>query len=163
MDISLNRFTMGLPSQKLELLIYPDHILKKTANAVDTYDRALQWLANQMFVFMRANRGIGMAASQVGVLSRIITVDIEGIEKCLVNPEIVSCCLETVTDTEGCLSLPSRLFDVKRYLRIEVRARCPEGKSLHFEASGLAARVLQHEIDHLNGRLICDHGTEIIV
>jgi peptide deformylase len=162
-DVSINRFTVRLPSQSLRLHFYPDDILKKTATEVDTYDKALQWLANKMLIFMRANRGIGLAAPQVGILSRIITADIEGIENCLVNPKIVSCYPETVTDNEGCLSLPLRLFDVERYLRIEVKARCPQGKSLHFEARGLAARVLQHEIDHLNGRLICDHGAEIMV
>ena len=160
MDISLNRFTTALPDQKLKLHIYPDRILKRAANTVDTYDRALQWLANQMLAFMRVNNGIGLAAPQVGIPYRIITADVKGVEKCLVNPEIITCCPETVTDAEGCLSIPSRLFKVERYFKVEVRARCPEGRYLHFEADGLAARIMQHEIDHLNGRLICDHGEE---
>jgi len=159
--ISVNRFTARSPSQELALRFYPDQVLREVAKDVHTYDTALQWFADQMFVFMKANRGIGLAAPQVGTLYRIVTADVDGVEKCLVNPELLSFIEENDTDTEGCLSIPERLFDVERSLKIEVRARSPQGKGLHFEAEGLAARVLQHEIDHLNGILICDNGTEI--
>lgn len=139
-----------------------DQVLEKVAKDVHTYDAALQWFAGHMFVFMKANKGIGLAAPQVGALYRIVTADVDGVEKCLVNPEILSSSQEHDTDTEGCLSIPERLFGVERSVKIEVRARGPQGQCLHFEAEGFTARVLQHEIDHLNGILICDRGVEII-
>jgi peptide deformylase len=159
--ISVNRFTARSPNRELTLRFYPDQVLREVAKDVHTYDTALQWLADQMFAFMKTYIGIGLAAPHVGVLYRIVVADVEGVERCLVNPELLSFIEENDTDTEGCLSIPERLFDVGRSLKIEIRARSPQRKGLHFEAEGLAARVLQHEIDHLNGILICDKGIEI--
>jgi peptide deformylase len=159
--ISNNRFTVNLPRRELELYLYPDQVLREIANSIHTYDEALQWFADQMYAFMRTNQGIGLAASQLGVLYRIVTADVKNVERRLVNPEILSSSQENDMDNEGCLSIPERTFEVGRSLKIEVRARNPKGKSLHFEAEGLAARVLQHEIDHLNGILICDRRVEI--
>jgi peptide deformylase len=147
--------------QKLKLHFYPDQILRNVAKHIHNYDADLQWIANQMFLFLKGVEGIGLAAPQVGVLYRIVVVDVEGVEKCLVNPEILSSSEEKYTEAEGCLSILYRFYAVQRSSKIEIQASSPQGKSLHFKAQGLAARVLQHEIDHLHGILICDHGVEI--
>ncbi|MBN1893855.1 peptide deformylase [bacterium] len=144
---------------KWELRFYPDHVLEEISSSVGRYDEDLRRFADRMCVFMSEHGGVGLAAPQIGILSRIVTVDVKGVEKCLVNPEVVSSSDEGDTDTEGCLSIPDRWFCVKRSLKIEVKAKSPSGKRLHFEAEDFAARVLQHEIDHLNGVLICHHGT----
>ena len=73
-----------------------------------------------MFAFMRANQGIGLAAPQIGHLYRVVTIDIEGTEQCLVNPEILSSSSDSNTAIEGCLSLPDRLYDVNRHFRLEI-------------------------------------------
>ena len=159
-EIEKNRFTTKLENEYLELRFFPDTILRKHSKPVYTFDKALQGFADQMFAFMKAHRGIGLAAPQVGVLYRIITADVEGEEKLLVNPQILSSSFNIQTEAEGCLSIPNQSYDVDRFLRVEVRARSPEGRRIHFEASGIFARVYQHEIDHLNGILICDKGSE---
>lgn len=157
-EVKANRFTARLLSESLELRLFPDAMLRKCATPVHTFDNALRSFAAQMFAFMKENKGIGLASPQVGVLYQIVVIDVEDIDKFLVNPEIMLSSSDTCTDMEGCLSLPNMFFNVDRSLEIEVRAWSPEGKRLHFEARGLPARVLQHEIDHLNGLLICDKG-----
>lgn len=159
-EVKTNRFTARLSNKYLELRLFPDAILRKYATPVYTFDNALRSFADQMFAFMKVNKGIGLASPQVGVLYRIVVIDVEGIEKFLVNPEILSSSSENRTDMEGCLSLPNKFLNVDRSLKVEVRAWSPEGKRLRFEAVGFSARVLQHEIDHLNGLLICDKGTK---
>jgi peptide deformylase len=160
-DVKTNRFTARLSNKDLELRLFPDAILRNNAKPVRTFDQALQSFADQMFAFMKANRGIGIAAPQVGVLYRVIAVDVEDVDKLLVNPEILSSSSDSQTEIEGCLSLPEQWFDVDRFFKVEVRAWSPEGRVLYFEVNGLSARVLQHEIDHLNGLLICDKGLEV--
>lgn len=153
-------FPSGYTGREWELRFHPDPILKKKSREYDQYGADLQTFAERMFHFMKASRGIGLAAPQIGLSCRIITVHLKGIEKCLVNPRIQASGGRDETDIEGCLSIPDRLFEVGRATRIEILARNTLGKELLFEASGFAARVLQHEIDHLNGILICDRGTE---
>jgi len=160
-EIKTNRFIARLSNKDLELRLFPDTILRKHAKPVHTFDKALQGFADQMFAFMKAHGGIGLVAPQVGVLYRVVVIDVEDVDKLLVNPEILSSSSDIQTEIEGCLSLPEQWFDVDRSLTVEVLARSPEGRKLHFEVSGLNARVLQHEIDHLNGILICDKGVEV--
>ena len=160
-EIKTNRFTTQLTHNYMELRVFPDSVLREVAQPVYTFDLALQRFANHMFAFMKEHRGIGLAAPQVGVLHRIIVVASEDIVQCLINPEILASSTDYHQEEEGCLSLPEQWFDVDRYLKVEVRARSPEGRKLQFEASDWNARVLQHEIDHLNGILICDRGVEI--
>ena len=159
---SLNRFTVNLPNQKLTLHYYPDQVLRKNAHSVHTFDKALQDFVSHMYTFMQNNRGVGLAAPQVGILYRVITIDAPGLEKFLVNPEIISFSWDNDFNEEGCLSLPGKLYTLSRPYEIEVKARSPEGKKLHFEAEGLQARIIQHEIDHLNGILICDKSCKPI-
>lgn len=152
----MSRFTKQFSHQSMGLRIFPDKILREYAEPVHTFDKALESFTEQMFAFMTEYKGIGLAASQVGVLYRVITINIEEVERFLINPEILSSSSDHQREEEGCLSIPDKWFDVNRSYEIEVKARNPEGKKLHFKASGLNARVLQHEIDHLNGILICD-------
>lgn len=153
---SINRFTAGLSNKNLVLHFYPDQVLTKNSNPVRTFDTALQEFVEKMYNFMQIHQGIGLAAPQLGVLFRIITIDTGNQNKFLINPEIITASSDNDTLQEGCLSIPGEWFDINRSLKIEVRARSPEGKKLHFEAQGMNARVIQHEIDHLNGILICD-------
>lgn len=153
---TLNRFTAKLSQQKLALHYYPDQVLRKNAHPVHTFDKALRDFAHKMYTFMQMSRGIGLAAPQVGLLYRVITMDAPGMDKFLINPEIIAFSFDDDVDEEGCLSLPGELYALSRPCQIEVQARSPEGKKLHFETKGLNARIIQHEVDHLNGVLICD-------
>ncbi len=154
--MALNRFTATFQHNKLALRYYPDQVLRENSSLVHTFDKALQDFAYQMFSFMQASKGIGLAAPQVGILYRIITIDSEGMERFLINPEIISSSSDKDVEEEGCLSLPDQWYTINRSLEVEVKARSPEGKKLHFTTKGLNARIIQHEIDHLNGILICD-------
>ena len=156
-----NRFTTRLSGTSLELRFFPEAILRDTAEPIHTFDKVLQYIADRMYDFMKTHRGIGLAAPQVGIPYRIMTIDMKPVERCLVNPVIDDISVDERMETEGCLSLPDRLFIVDRSLDIKVSAWTPEGRRIHVEASGLTARVIQHEIDHLNGILICDKGSEL--
>jgi peptide deformylase len=139
---------------------YPDPVLRQVAEKVAAISDATCKLSEDMIETMRAARGIGLAANQVGVSLRIITLE-GGIEKespalVLVNPEIVECSLEETAE-EGCLSLPGFYETVKRAGQVLVKAITLDGKEFSVECSGLLARALQHEIDHLNGILLVDH------
>jgi peptide deformylase len=140
--------------------IYGDPVLRQKAAAVETFDDTLRELAADMRETMRAYRGVGLAANQVGVLQRLIVVELpgedgDGLELTLVNPEL-SERKGSAVDEEGCLSIPGLYDDVRRAERLRVRALDVEGKPLEFEAVGYLARVLQHEVDHLDGALFVD-------
>lgn len=153
---------------RLPIRIYGDEILRKKAEPIDfvngeLHKSRLEKLVEDMLETMYAGDGIGLAANQVGVLERIIVIDLgeaqPGIEsgpRCYINPEIVSRAGVDVME-EGCLSFPNIRAEVKRPSEIEVKALDLEGKSLHFQADGLFARVLLHEIDHLDGVLFIDY------
>ncbi|MBN2701374.1 MAG: peptide deformylase [Methylothermaceae bacterium] len=143
----------------LMLRVYPDPILRAQCATISTYDSDLQTLSEQMFIFMRENRGVGLAGPQVGITERIIVADDGETALCLVNPEIVSSS-DTEHMVEGCLSLPGVQVDVARKARVEVIGKRQDGKSVSIVADGLLARILQHEIDHLNGTLICDYDPD---
>ncbi len=151
----------GVKKKRLKLRIYPDPVLSQVCNSVNNFNKHMQDFTERMHVFMKKNKGIGLAAPQVGVLYRIIVVSAREDHLCLVNPKIVSFSHDYDMKSEGCLSLPNQVFKVKRNFHIEVTAKNPKGKDVHFEATELLARVIQHEIDHLNGRMICDTGIPV--
>ena len=124
---------------------------------MQSFNTVLQDFANDMLFFMQHYDGIGLAAPQVGILQRIVVTDIGDSPICLVNPEIVAGS-GTENMIEGCLSLPGYKVDVNRNTLIEIRGKSLKGKRVVYEVEGLLARVLQHEVDHLNGILICDYG-----
>ncbi len=142
------------------ILIYPDPFLLKKAAPVSRVDEKVRELIRDMFETMRAASGVGLAAPQLGVGKRVITVDISPVEKevaplALVNPEIVeSRGLEE--GTEGCLSLPGIEGVVPRAEFVLVKAMDEQGRPVQIAARGFLARALQHEIDHLDGVLFID-------
>lgn len=145
----------------LEILKYPEVILKDRALSVDKIDDEIKRLVDNMIETMYAAPGIGLAAPQVGFSKRLIIVDVGRIENedapliVLINPEIVEHEGET-EEEEGCLSIPGFTADIKRAEKVLVRGLDPEGKTTEVEGRGLLARALQHEIDHINGTLIID-------
>ena len=139
---------------------YPDPVLRKVAEKVTDISAGLCKLSEDMIETMRAARGVGLAANQIGVPVRIISLEL-GLEKesqplVLINPEIVQLTSEETAE-EGCLSLPGFYETVKRARQVLVKAVTLEGKEFSMECEGLLARAFQHEIDHLNGILLVDH------
>jgi peptide deformylase len=140
---------------------YGDPALRSRAVPVERFDEALVDEARRMGQLMNDALGIGLAATQVGVMHRLLVYRVEpdAPVAALVNPEIEWLSDETEPMEEGCLSLPNVLVEVERPVHVRGRARDEHGDDLLIEASGLEARVLQHEIDHLDGVLILDRTT----
>ncbi|MER3410058.1 MAG: peptide deformylase [Thermoleophilia bacterium] len=137
---------------------YPDPVLRMRARPVESFDEELRALAERMSRLMEDANGIGLAATQVGVLRRLIVFQ-RGEEESptgLVNPEIVERSEELETDEEGCLSLQGVLVPVERHRAIVVEAKDVAGNDVRLPLEGLDARVVQHEVDHLDGVLILD-------
>jgi peptide deformylase len=141
---------------------YPDPVLRMRAHEVDAFDDDLRRLAERMVALMRDARGVGLAGNQVGVLRRIVVMqpDEERESVVIVNPVIARTGEERESDEEGCLSLRDVLAPVERSLSVRVEGRGLDGGELSLELEGLAARVAQHEVDHLDGILILDRTTK---
>lgn len=148
---------------RLNILHYPDPRLRHTAHPVARVDRAVQKLVDDMLETMYEAPGIGLAATQVGVTQRVLVIDLSAERNqplCLINPEILY--RDGVEETEeGCLSVPGVYDVVQRAERIRFRALNRDGKPLEQEADGLLAVCVQHEIDHLDGRLFVDYLSEM--
>ena len=138
----------------LEIKKYPDPILRKKCQEVKEINEDVRKLISDMIETMQKNNGIGLAAPQVGVLKRIIVAETANGPKGFINPRILKKSKETEIIEEGCLSFPGLFLKIKRAKEIEIEAFDEEGKKI--KAEGLLARVLQHEIDHLNGILFID-------
>ena len=143
--------------ESLSLRIYPDSVLREVCKPVERFDSELRDLLDEMLRLMRAKEGIGLAAPQVGITRRLFVCEIEGESMSLVNPRIDSA-VGSDSMVEGCLSLPDMRVCVTRRQGIRVAGYDARGRKKQLEATGLWARVIQHEIDHLDGLLICDHG-----
>ena len=140
----------------LKIKKYPEKVLRKRCESVHKMTEQIQNLFKQMFITMRHFKGIGLAAPQVGINKRLIIADMgEGLIA-LANPEIVESKGNDVL-SEGCLSLPEVYVEVERCHEILLTGIDEKGESIEIQAKGLMARVLQHEIDHLNGKLIIDY------
>ena len=138
-----------------EIRLDGDPILRKVCKPVTKVDDYVCRLLDDMLETMRKAEGVGLAAPQVGLLRRIVVIDIgEGVIE-LINPEILECSGEQ-TGEEGCLSVPDKWLPVSRPNRVKVRALNRFGKSFTMEGEGLLARAFCHEIDHLDGRLFID-------
>ena len=138
---------------------YPDAVLRMRANDVDRFDESLAKLADRMAGLMHDARGVGLAATQVGVLQRLFVFqpgDDEDDVVAVVNPEIVTRSDEKAVADEGCLSLQNVHVPVERNLAITLEGLDLEGRPLHLELDELPARVVQHELDHLDGVLIIE-------
>ncbi|RMG01967.1 MAG: peptide deformylase [Nitrospirae bacterium] len=149
----------------LKIRTYPDPVLKKKALPVEDINGNLQKLIDDMVETMYAAPGIGLAAPQVGELVRLIVVDVSSQqEDCplivLLNPEIIEVAGK-IPSEEGCLSVPGYVSTIQRAENVLIRGHDREGKPVEVEATGLLARALQHEIDHLNGTLFVDRLSPI--
>jgi peptide deformylase len=140
---------------------YGDPALRLRAREVETFDDALRALAERMRVLMRDASGVGLAGNQVGVLRRLFVFQpFEDEEaRAVVNPQLVDRSAEVEVDEEGCLSLQGIRVPVERHARVRLTGRGIAGESLALALEGLAARVAQHELDHLDGVLILDRTT----
>lgn len=143
---------------------YPDPVLRMRAREVESFDDDLARLVERMEFLMGEANGIGLAGNQVGVVRRVLVFRRDRGEEssetiALVNPRIADRSEETETDDEGCLSLQGVLVPVERALTVTVEAQDPGGAAISLELEGLAARVVQHEVDHLDGVLILDRTT----
>jgi peptide deformylase len=147
---------------KLPLILVPDPTLRKRSAPVERVDDALRKLIDDLLETMYAAPGIGLAAIQVGVPRRLVVLDVSDQEKegrnplCLINPEIVRLGEETRLYEEGCLSIPDVRVDIERPSTVTVKYLDRDGKPHELFADGLLATAIQHEIDHLNGKLIID-------
>jgi len=135
-----------------------DPVLRMRAYEVEEFDDDLKRLAARMVNLMRDAQGVGLAATQVGILRRIFVfqTDAEGEPTEVVNAELVERSDGLDTDAEGCLSLQGVSVPVERHCRVTLVGRDPDGHELRLELEGLEARVVQHELDHLDGTLIVD-------
>ncbi len=132
--------------------------LRAKAKKVSRFDPWLERLVNDMRETMREAPGVGLAAPQIGESVRVLVAEYEEHQVALVNPEIVKASEEQELGTEGCLSIPGYVGDnVPRALAVTVKARDPKGKEVRIKADGWFARILQHEIDHLDGVLYIDY------
>ena len=148
---------------RLEILHFPDPRLRRRAVAVRDVDDDVRRLIDDMLETMYDAPGIGLSAPQVNVAKRVITIDMSEDRNsplCLVNPEIRTVSGETETE-EGCLSVPGVYELVTRPERVRVSALDRDGRSREIEAEGLLAVCIQHEIDHLDGRLFVDYLSQL--
>ncbi len=143
--------------KKYELKFYPDSVLRKIALPVNEVDHVTRHLLKNMSRIMYANRAIGLAAPQVGASKRVVIIDIGKGLILMINPEIRTGFGEEQME-EGCLSLPDTTVNVNRNETLFVRYIDQNEKEKEREFKGLPARVIQHEVDHLNGVLIIDYG-----
>jgi peptide deformylase len=149
-----------------DILILPDKRLRQISDPVKRIDAGLRKLIEDMFESMYAAPGIGLAAIQIGVPKRVITMDLAKKEEAknplvFINPEVVWTSEEKATNEEGCLSIPEYYDDVERAAQVKVKYLDLEGKRQEVVANGLFATCLQHEIDHLNGVLFIDHLSKL--
>ncbi|MBX6426801.1 MAG: peptide deformylase [Variibacter sp.] len=148
------------------IIILPDPRLRLVSEPVTAIDDDIRRLVEDMFDTMYDAPGIGLAAIQIGVPKRVVTVDLAKKDEprapqVFINPEILARSEETSVYEEGCLSIPDVHEDVERPARIRVRYLDLDGKPHEIEADGLLATCLQHEIDHLNGILFIDHISKL--
>ena len=145
------------------ILIHPDPRLKKRCQPVETVDEGVRALIADMFDTMYDAPGIGLAAPQVGVVSRILVMDCAKSEEeepapiAMINPEILSASEEMNIHEEGCLSIPEEFNDVERPAAVRVAYTDESGARREIDCDGLLATCVQHEIDHLNGKLFIDY------
>lgn len=144
-----------------QVVKFGDPVLRSAASPVRDFDSVLAGEVERMVAIMRDGMGVGLAATQLGILHRLLVFQAgsDAPPTALVNPEVEWTSDDLVTTEEGCLSLPNVVVDVERPLHVRVRALDQGGEATVVEASGLEARVIQHEIDHLDGMLILERTT----
>ena len=151
---------------KKQILIIPDPLLRKVSEPVNSINTEIKNLMDDMLETMYAAPGIGLAAVQIGVLKRIIVIDLskDGEKKnplFIVNPEITFKSNELISYEEGCLSIPNQFAEIKRPSSCKVNFLDYNGKKKEISADGLLATCIQHEVDHLDGILFIDHLSKL--
>ena len=151
---------------KKQILVIPDPLLRKVSEPVNSVNKEVKNLMDDMLETMYAAPGIGLAAVQIGVLKRIIVIDLskDGEKKnplFIVNPEITFKSNELISYEEGCLSIPNQFAEVKRPSSCKVNFLDYNGKKKEINANGLLATCIQHEVDHLDGILFIDHLSKL--
>jgi peptide deformylase len=162
----MSAISIKVPKQKLKnppLQVHTlgDRVLRQPAKRVSKVNDEIRQIVVDMLQTMYSNDGIGLAAPQVGINKQLLVIDIELKDEnipplVMINPEIKSSGGDLITGEEGCLSIPEVFLDVVRPDRVEVSYRDEDGRPKHIVAEGLLARVIQHEMDHLNGVLFVD-------
>jgi peptide deformylase len=140
----------------LDIRTFGDPVLKTRAAPVETFDDSLARLTEDMLATMRENDGVGLAANQVGRLRRVLVASVEDEDYVIVNPVLSDRSETTERGQEGCLSIPGINVEVDRPTAVTVTGQDASGEPLRIEAQEMLARVLQHEVDHLDGVLILD-------
>lgn len=154
----LSKDTEPDQAASLTLRTLPDPVLRLVCEPVDAFDRPFRELVAEMRQLMLQHQGIGLAAPQAGVALRLFIGEIDGRRLSVVNPRLQPCGAGAEEGVEGCLSLPGVQVPVTRTNAVRVRGQTPDGQALSLVVEGLWARLVQHEVDHLNGRLICDYA-----
>ena len=149
-----------------KIVIEPDPILRKKSEMLETVDDELRALLDDMLETMYAAPGIGLAAVQVGILKRLIVIDISKDKEkknplFLINPEIISLSKKTSVYEEGCLCLPGHFAEIERPAECQIKFIDYNGKEKKLKANGLLATCIQHEVDHLNGVLFIDYLSKL--
>lgn len=144
----------------LDIKKFPDKVLREKATPIEIFDNSLKVFIDNMFETMYDAPGIGLAANQVGVTKQVVVIDITAgddtsQQKVFINPKIVAKSGEEEGE-EGCLSVPGEYEMVTRFAEVTVEAQDVEGTSFSLKADGLLARAIQHELDHLDGKLFVD-------
>ena len=146
---------------KLKIITFPDPILISPSESVEEIDAGICDILDAMTSLMMKKNGVGLAAPQIGILKRLITVHFNGEGYQVINPQI-TWQNGSAREVEGCLSLPNQYFEVERAEEVVVESLSPEKNKFTLLAKGLLARIFQHEIDHLNGILINSIGHFIL-
>ena len=150
---------MAIDLASLKIVLYPDPVLRRPAEPIDPADAEVQAVARRMIELMHAAPGVGLAAPQVGLPWRLFVANDTGEpadDRVFINPSLVDPTPETEVRDEGCLSLPDITCEITRPVGITIRATGLEGEAVELRSDALAARIWQHESDHLDGRLILD-------
>lgn len=145
---------------RLDILRYPDPRLHTVAKPVAQVDDRIRQLADDMLETMYASDGVGLAATQVDVHERVVVIDVSEERdqpRVLINPEIIAASSEMKEGEEGCLSVPTIYDKVQRHERVTVRALGRDGQPYQFDAEGLLAVCVQHELDHLSGKVFVEY------
>ncbi|MGE5339725.1 MAG: peptide deformylase [Gemmatimonadota bacterium] len=149
---------------KLDILEYPDPRLKKVARPVYVFDARLRQLVADMAETMYAAPGVGLAATQVDVHERVIVIDVSETKdqlRVFINPEILWAAEETALCEEGCLSVPGIYEEVRRPARVGIRAQNENGETFTLDCDGMLAVCIQHEMDHLSGKVFVEYLSQL--
>ena len=145
----------------MQIITFGDELLRQKAEKIQKIDDEITNIAMQMLELIKRDKGVGVAGPQVGFMKRIFVTHIDGDEqRVFINPSILETSHKTVKNEEGCLSVPGIYSNVIRYEKIKIQAWNEKGRPFTLETSGLLARVIQHEYDHLNGVIFLDHIPE---